>query len=78
MDLRITGRRLRLELEHINLQFITDEKGDKKAVILSMEDFLELVEDLQDLALLSERRDEPTIPFEQVLVELKRDGLLPD
>jgi hypothetical protein len=66
------------ELEQINLQFITDEKGDKKAVILSMEDFLELVEDLQDLALISERRDEPSIPFKQVLAELKRDGRLSD
>jgi len=74
----IKGRRQMFELEQINLQFITDEKGDKKAVILSMEDFLELVEDLQDLALISERRDEPSIPFKQVLAELKRDGRLSD
>jgi hypothetical protein len=66
------------ELDQINLQFITDEKGDKKAVILSMEDFLELVEDLQDLAIISERRDEPTIPLKQVIAELKHDGLLSD
>ena len=66
------------ELSQINLQFITDEKGAKKAVILSMEDFLELVEDLQDLAIISERRDEPTIPFKQVIDDLKRDGYLSD
>ncbi len=66
------------EVEKINLQYIIDDKGDKKAVILSMEDFLDLLEDLQDLALLSERRDEPTISHEQTLAELRSDGFLSD
>jgi len=35
-----------------------------------------LLEDLDDLAVVAERRDEPTIPHEQFVSELKRDGLL--
>lgn len=55
-----------LDLKQFNLQFVTDEAGHKKAVILPIEAFWELIEDLEDLALMAERRDEPTIPFSQV------------
>lgn len=66
------------DIKHLNLQFITDEEGEKKAVILPIDEFIELLEDLEDIALVAERRDEPTVSFEQVIAELKRDGLLPD
>jgi hypothetical protein len=45
-------------------------------VILAIDEFQELMEDIEDLAAVAERRDEPTIPHEQLLVELKEDGLL--
>jgi len=67
-----------MDINRLTLQFITDEKGKKKAVILQFEEFLELLEDYEDIAQLAERRDERTIPFEQVLIELKRDGFLQD
>jgi hypothetical protein len=67
-----------LDLKHLNLQFVTDEEGKKKAVILPMDEFIELLEDLEDMALVAERRDEPTISFEDVMSELKRDGFLQD
>ncbi len=67
-----------MDINRLTLQFITDEKGKKKAVILQFEEFLELLEDYEDIAQLAERRDERTIPFEQVLTELKRDGFLQD
>ncbi len=67
-----------MDINRLTLQFITDEKGKKKAVILQFEEFLELLEDYEDIAQLAERRDERTIPFEQVLAELKRDGFLQD
>lgn len=35
-----------------------------------------LAEDLEDLAAFEERKDERTIPFEEVLKELRRDGRL--
>ena len=67
-----------LDLKNLNLEFVIDEGGKKKAVILPMETFIELLEDLEDLAMVAERRDEPTVPFDQVIDGLKRDGLLPD
>jgi hypothetical protein len=53
---------VRMRLEHLDVQYVTDEAGKKRAVILPIEQFYELIEDLEDLALVAERRDEPTIP----------------
>jgi len=60
----------------LNPRYITDQKGRKTAVIIPIREFDELLEDLEDLAALAERRDEPTIPHEEVVAELKRDGYL--
>jgi len=65
-------------IRDLQAQYITDEKGKKTAVILPIEEFEELLEDLQDLAVLAERRDEPTIPHEEIVAKLKRDGYLQD
>ena len=58
------------------LQYLTDERGEKTAVVLALSDYEKLLEDLEDLAVVAERRDEPIIPHEQFVGELKRDGLL--
>jgi hypothetical protein len=65
-------------IRDLQAQYITDETGKKTAIILPIEEFEELLEDLQDLAVLAERRDEPTIPHEEVIAKLKRDGYLQD
>jgi hypothetical protein len=65
-------------IRDLQAQYITDAKGKKTAVILPIEEFEELLEDLRDLAVLAERRDEPTIPHEEVVARLKRDGYLQD
>ena len=57
-------------------QYIVDEKGEKTAVIIPVEEYEELLEDLYDLAIIAERRDEPTITFEELKKKLKKDGLL--
>ena len=44
------------------LQFLTNEKGRKTAVVLPIEDYEKLREDMDDLAVIAERRDEETIP----------------
>ena len=66
------------QIRELQTQYVTDQSGRKTAVILPIEDFEELMEDLADLAVLLERRDEPTIPFDEVIAKLKQDGLLPD
>ena len=65
-------------IRDLQAQYITDQDGKKTAVILPREEFEELLEDLQDLAILAERRDEPTIPHEELVARLKRDGYLQD
>jgi hypothetical protein len=42
------------------------------------EEYEEMLEDLEDLAVAAERRDSPTQSHDEVITELKRDGLLPD
>jgi hypothetical protein len=41
---------------------LTNEKGRKTAVVLPIEDYEKLSEDLDDLAVIAERREEETIP----------------
>lgn len=59
-------------------EYITDADGRRKAVVLPIDEYESLVEDLADLALLAERRGEPTSSHQEVVDELRRDGLLPD
>lgn len=57
-------------------QFVIDEKGKKTGVILPIEEYKELLEDLHDLAVIAERRGEHTISFEEIKERLRKDGLL--
>lgn len=59
-------------------QYVTDSEGRKTAVILPIEEYDELLEDLADLAVVAERREEPSIPHNKVIAELKEDGYLSD
>ncbi len=58
------------------LQYLTNEHGERTAVVLPITDCEKLLEDLDDLATVAERREEPVIAHEQFLTELKRDGVL--
>ncbi|HRY48858.1 MAG TPA: hypothetical protein P5186_12485 [Candidatus Paceibacterota bacterium] len=60
----------------MNAQYLTDEVGRRTAVLLPIEDYERLLEDIEDLAAIAERRGEPTISHEELVSELKRDGLL--
>lgn len=59
-----------------NAQFITDAKGTRTGVLLPLDEYESLLEDLQDLAAVAERRSEERVPFEEVKAQLRRDGLL--
>lgn len=60
----------------MNTQFVVDESGKKTAVILPVEEYNELLEDIHDLAVIAERKDEPTINFDELKKRLKADGLI--
>lgn len=57
-------------------QYIIDKKGNKTAVVLPIEEYEELLEDIHDLAVIAERRNETTITFDELKQRLKKDGLL--
>ena len=57
-------------------QFLTDQSGKRVAVVLPVDDFDELMEDISDLAAVAERRDEERFTLEQVKQRLISDGLL--
>jgi PHD/YefM family antitoxin component YafN of YafNO toxin-antitoxin module len=63
-------------IKKISEQYVIDKKGKKKAVIIPINEYKELLEDLHDLAIVSERRDESCISFEELKKQLKDDGLL--
>ncbi|MCH8186675.1 MAG: hypothetical protein IH862_11295 [Chloroflexi bacterium] len=50
-------------------QFIVDEQGRKTAIILPIKEYEEL---LEDLAIIAERRHEPTEPLEVVIARLEK------
>jgi len=57
-------------------QYIVNEKGQRTAVVLDIKEYEELLEDLHDIAIVAERRDEPTLDLEILKNRLKADGLL--
>ena len=61
-------------VEELHPQYVVDEEGHKKAVLLPVEEYEELLEDLSDLAIAAERKDEETVSHEQILNEFNTDG----
>jgi PHD/YefM family antitoxin component YafN of YafNO toxin-antitoxin module len=58
------------------IQYITDENGKKKSVILPVETYEELLEDIQDLVAVAERKAEGAISLAELKKNLASDGLL--
>ena len=55
----------------MHAQYITDQKGKKNAVILPIEEYNELIEDIHDLAIVAERKNDDTISFSEIKKRLK-------
>jgi len=79
-DVRYRQNTLYCYLIHMspNTQFLTDPEGHKTAVVVPLSEYESLLEDLHDLALIAERKDEPRVSLEDVKSRLKADGLLQD
>jgi hypothetical protein len=56
------------EAAQSSVNYITNESGKKISVILPIKDYLQMVEDLHDLAVIAERKEEGTIS----LADLKK------
>jgi hypothetical protein len=57
-------------------RFVVDEQGNRESVIIPLQQYERLLEDLHDLAVVAERRAEEPASWEEVKERLKRDGLL--
>jgi len=57
-------------------QYLVDSKGRKTGVLLSLEQYERLLEDLHDLGIVAERRDEETITLAELKRRLKKDGFI--
>ena len=58
------------------IQYVVDETGKRISVVLPIDQYETMLEDVADLAALAERRDEETIEHADVVARLKADGLL--
>jgi hypothetical protein len=58
-------------------RYVDDEKEERKGVILPIEEHEKLLEDLHDLAVIAERKDEQTVPLDEIIENLKKQGILP-
>ncbi len=57
-------------------KFIIDDKGKKTAVIIPLNTYEQLMDDLHDLAIVAERREEKAISLEEMTKKLKKSGAL--
>ncbi len=57
-----------------NVQYVTDANGERTAVILPLEEYQELVEDLHVSRVAEEIKDEPRRLFIEVVNELREAG----
>ncbi len=57
-------------------KYIIDKNGKKVSVILTIEEYNELLEDIHDLKVVMERREEDTMSIDNLKDSLKRDGTI--
>ncbi len=58
------------------IQFLVDDTGEKKAVLIDLKKYGDLWEDLYDTILAHERQDEPREALDIVKQRLRRKGKL--
>jgi hypothetical protein len=59
-----------------NVQYVTNENGQRTAVILPIEEYEELLEDMHVTRVANETKHDERIPWEQVKTELVSEGKL--
>ena len=68
-----------INIELLHSIFITDDRGNKQFVILpiaAFQEWLDDLDDLEDLAMIDEKKVETTTTHSDLVKELKNDGLL--
>jgi hypothetical protein len=75
---KIISKAKMIHLNDLHPEYITDQTGEKKSIILPISEFEELLEDIEDLVAIAERKEEATLSHDDLLKELKQDGFLSD
>ncbi len=57
-------------------QYLINAKNQKTAIILPITKYKKMMEDIHDLSIIAERKDEPTLSLEEIKKRLKKDELL--
>ncbi len=57
-----------------NVQYVTDANGERTAVILPLDEYQELLEDMHVIRVAEETKDEPSRPLTEVVEELRNAG----
>ncbi len=52
-------------------QFLYDERGKVKSVLIDLDVYPELWEDIYDTMIIESRKGEPTIPWEQLKADME-------
>ncbi len=65
-----------MDIQTLNPRYITDKTGKKTEIILTIEVFNQLIEDIEDLSTIAERKDETRISHEEFKKQLTTDGLI--
>ncbi len=60
----------------VNVEYVISGEGKKKAVLIPWDEYQELIEDLHDLRIIAERKEEEIMSLDELKKRLKRDGLL--
>ena len=56
------------------IQFVVDDTGEKKAVLIDLTEWGDLWEDFHEVLVSESRRDEPLVPWEELKGELDQEG----
>ncbi len=54
------------------IQFVTDDTGKQTAVLISLDEWGEIWEDIYDILVSEARKNEPTVPWEDLKAEMER------
>lgn len=57
-----------------NVQYITDANGERTAIILPLDEYGELLEDMHVIRVAEETKDDPARPLSEVVAELRDAG----
>ena len=59
------------------VRYLVDKKGNKTDVVLILEEYEELIEDIHDLSIALERQNDKRMTLRELEERLKEDGVAP-